>query len=822
MALLGGATFRQLTAGGNHTCGLTVAGVAWCWGRDDWGQLGNGVNANDQVNPTPVDTTGALPDHYSALTAGFIHSCGLTGAGTAWCWGTDDRGRLGNGGTSGQQNSPSPVDMAPLSGATFSSVTAAEGQSCGVTGAGVAWCWGNDDDGQLGNGAISGDQVSPNPVDASGLPGGTTFTEISAKSISTCGLTAAGTVWCWGNDDIGQLGNGATSGDQSSPSPVDTSVLPLGTTFTALSDEVHSCGLTGSGTVYCWGKDDNGQAGNGAISGVQPSPGPVDASNLPPGTAFTAVVNGDNHSCGLTGSGTAWCWGPDDNGRLGNGSVSGDQPSPSPVDMAPLAGAVFTALTAGSAHTCGLSGAGTAFCWGNDDVGQLGNGAVAGDQPSPGPVDMAPVSGATFTALAAGDRHTCGLTDAGTAYCWGDDSQGQLGDGAPSNDQASPSPVDMAPLGAARFTALAGGGLHTCGSGSGTAWCWGEDDDGQLGNGAIAGDQLSPSQVDMAALGGATFTTVATGFVHSCGVTGAGTAFCWGSDGFGRLGNGAGPTADQASPSAVDFGELPAGTTYGEPAPGFIHSCGLTTTGTAACWGNDTGGRLGNGAAAIDDEPSPTLVDLGVAITVADRTAAAASMVTFTAVAQGVGPVSYAWTRNGTPIPGETHPTLTFTVAPADHGAVYAATVTNAFASSANDGGTLFRAPAGSAASSAAAARACADGGGGRRGAGSDGRGGRHRCGHRDRDGPGDRRRRPRGLEWRVGLRRRRRRAHVRAGRPRPRRLGRGRGDRDPRGRRASRGHGDRHLRPGHGDRNRDRAACRRRRRPGGPRRCGL
>jgi hypothetical protein len=208
--------------------------------------------------------------------------------------------------------------------------------------------------------------------------------------------------------------------------------------------------VTTTGGAYCWGENATGQLGNGS-SGFATSaliPSPVDVAELPAGTRFASIEGGTNHTCAITVTGATYCWGADSGGQLGNGpGLTSQQNRPSPVDLSGLpAGATFVALATpketSAQHTCAVAETGVAYCWGNDANGVLGNGA-AGASPSPTRVDVAGLpAGATWTELSAGRNSTCGLTAAGTAWCWGSDSSGQLGNGtSPASVQQSPSEV---------------------------------------------------------------------------------------------------------------------------------------------------------------------------------------------------------------------------------------------------------------------------------------------------------------------------------------------------------------------------------------------
>jgi alpha-tubulin suppressor-like RCC1 family protein len=295
----------------------------------------------------------------NAISA-LYHTCALTTSGAAKCWGRGANGQLGNGATG---DSNTPVDVSGMSSGVIA-ISAGGHHTCALTTSGAAKCWGKGANGQLGNGA-TGD--SNTPVDVSGMSSG--VVAISAGAYHTCALTTSGAAKCWGFGANGQLGNGAT-GD--SNTPVGVSGMSSGVIAIAGVDE-HTCALTTSGAAKCWGLGTNGQLGNGATGD---SNTPVDVSGMSSGVI--AISAGGDHTCALTTSGAAKCWGLGANGQLGNGAT-GD--SNTPVDVSGMSSGVV-AISAGAFYTCALTTSGAAKCWGLGANGQLGNGAT-GDSNTP-------------------------------------------------------------------------------------------------------------------------------------------------------------------------------------------------------------------------------------------------------------------------------------------------------------------------------------------------------------------------------------------------------------------------------------------------------
>ncbi|GIE72882.1 hypothetical protein Apa02nite_089900 [Actinoplanes palleronii] len=606
----------QVTVGGSHSCGLGSDGTAYCWGQGANGQLGNGDTA-DQLAPVAVDGPAGVT--FTRLTAASNHTCGLGDDGTAYCWGQGLFGQLGNGGTADRLT---PVAVDAPAGVTFTQLTAATNHSCGLGDDGSAYCWGNNSNYQLGNGGqlgAGGSYTLPTPVLVNAPAAGVTFTQLTAGSTYTCGLGSDSTAYCWGQSGDGQLGIGGGSTTQASPVAVDA---PAGVTFTQLSagSGGPTCGVGDDGQAYCWGFNAAGQLGNGDTE-TQYSPMAV---NAPAGVTFTHVSAASNYSCGLAGDGGAYCWGSNDSGQLGDGSTA-DKLSPVAVD-AP-SGVTFTQLDAGYTNACGLGSDDAVYCWGTNDHGQLGDGGTTNQSspvavplfapasspsptPSPSPsATPSPAPGGSVSPpvaqLAAGDYHTCALSDDDQAYCWGAGTSGQLGDGATVSRSH---PVAVSAPAGVTFTQLTAGWTHTCGLGSDdAAYCWGSNLRGELGvEGAT--NRLTPAAVSAPA--GVTFTQVTTREDHTCGLGSDTTAYCWGPNTRGELG--VGDTAPRSVPVAVS---APAGVTFTQLTAGWFHTCGLGDDAKAYCWGANGYSQLGVGDTTNRSIPVAVSAPAGVTFT---------------------------------------------------------------------------------------------------------------------------------------------------------------------------------------------------------------
>lgn len=343
---------------------------------------------------------------WAQVASGESHTCGVTTAGEAYCWGAGDRGQLGNGSTEARLT-PAPVS----GGLVFEVVSAGSEYTCGVTVTGAAYCWGKGDRGQLGDGSTA-DRLAP--VRVIGAPA---FVSIATGRTHTCAVTAAGDAYCWGLGAQGRLGNGSTTDH---PTPV---LVSGNHAFDAIGTGYwHSCGLTAQRQGLCWGGGGSGQLGTGSAAN-QLTPTLVSGS-----LTWAEISAGIAHTCGVTAEGGGYCWGFGSDGRLGNtGAVSDVVQAPVPVSGA----LTFSTISAGVQHSCGLTTSGDAYCWGDGTLGQLGEGATV-HRFSPVPVS----GGLTFAAISA-SWHSCAVTPAGEAYCWGGGSVGQLGNGS-TEDQLTP------------------------------------------------------------------------------------------------------------------------------------------------------------------------------------------------------------------------------------------------------------------------------------------------------------------------------------------------------------------------------------------------
>ncbi len=351
------------------------------------------------------------------------------------------------------------------------------------------------------------------------------------------------------------------------------------------SGESHTCGIRG-GRVYCWGNDTLGQLGDGTAGGVRATPAPIKSN----ASDWTSVSAGVFHTCAVR-AGRVACWGDDGAGQLGDGTAGGVRASPA---MIKSNATDWTSVSAGSDFTCAVR-SGRVACWGKDNLGQLGDGSAgATPDPTPGLIQ----SGATdWKSVSAGSNHACAVRS-GRIACWGYDDNGQLGDGTPG---AMPDPTPgLIQSGATDWRSVSAGGNHTCAVRSGRIACWGYDGNGQLGDGsATNAPDPTPGLIKSNATD---WKSVSADRYHTC-ATRAGRVACWGDDGNGQLGDGTALDAPDPTPGFIQSSV----TDWTSVSAGGTHTCALRAT-RAACWGEDTSGQLGDGTANPGADPVPTLV----------------------------------------------------------------------------------------------------------------------------------------------------------------------------------------------------------------------
>jgi alpha-tubulin suppressor-like RCC1 family protein len=614
------AAEATIAVGGLHTCGVLNSGQVQCWGSNDQGQLGNGTVITS-TNPVTVPGISTA----TAITAGNTHTCSLLADTTVRCWGLAANGQVGDGtfgATSGdlkqqpQRRTPVTVvkDSTNVALSGVASIAAGGFHTCAAMTDGTVRCWGDDGMGQLGDGKPGA--RSAFPVTVANL---SNVTAVSLGEFDSCALKSDGTMWCWGHNGFGELGDGTTT-NRSVPVKVaglpDPTVNPVVALTTGYGN---TCALLQDNTAKCWGENNFGQLGydtphqNGDATKpmvpsltpqtVQGATGPMPLPPTPQPHAdqqnIVAISAGQFHTCALVSAGTIRCWGEGGRGQLGedpNPFARGINDSTYAVDVQGLSGSA-TAVTAGGFHSCAAI-AGTMQCWGYNFYGQLGSSAPQ----STVPVQVTALSGATQ--VSAGTAFACALVNADTKnkpVCWGDNSTGELGAGMTD----AKSSIRTAVSGIPSASALDAGNGFACAipAGSNTPQCWGHNLDGELGNGTTVDSSTPVTVSGLTTAAGINAGGASDGTERgvTCAATTDQKVSCWGRNANGELGNNT--TTDSSTPVAVQNNTNPDFTTDPTLAvltgvtsvvTGGSHACALATDTTVWCWGANGNGELGD------------------------------------------------------------------------------------------------------------------------------------------------------------------------------------------------------------------------------------
>jgi alpha-tubulin suppressor-like RCC1 family protein/endonuclease/exonuclease/phosphatase family metal-dependent hydrolase len=332
-----------VSAGGESSCEVRADSTAWCWGNNPYGQVGDGT-AKDRVRPRRVVSA---TDDWTSISSGGSTTCGIRADKSLWCWGVNHRGQLGIG-EGPRRFSPQQVG----DDHDWSAVSTSWTHTCGVRTDGTAWCWGDNHRGQLGHGSTKQRFV---PVQ---VGSGTSWDSITTGGWHTCATRTDGSAWCWGQGVFGQLGDGGSS----------TRLSPVRVSSTLRFERLtagwsSTCGLDDQGAAWCWGINDQGQLGDGT---TQLRRTPVAVAG---GHRFVSLSMGDGSACGVDQAGSLWCWGANRYGQLG---VAQDGVARAPVQAA--GDQTWSAIDVGWYHACAVAVDRTVSCWGNNEQGQLGLG----------------------------------------------------------------------------------------------------------------------------------------------------------------------------------------------------------------------------------------------------------------------------------------------------------------------------------------------------------------------------------------------------------------------------------------------------------------
>ena len=566
----GGRKAVSVSLYSDHACALLDDSSVMCWGRNDYGKLGDGTstqrNTPVQVNAFPTNTTPI------SVAVGSHHSCAMLNIGDVSCWG---EGTFGQNGDGSSTNRPSPGRTSGFgAGKLALAVSSGDHHICAMLDSGEVACWGDGGSGRLGNGASSRKYT---PTLTSSFGEGRIVTSLSVGSYHACAVLDSGQISCWGAGADGRLGNGETS-NQANPGLTKT----LGPSVSSLAvGRDHSCALLGNGSVACWG---SARLGDGQTSG---SSAPVLVSSFGAGRTAVQISSGTQGSCALLDNGSVSCWGHGSN--LGN-EFSAFVPSPTLTgDFG--AGRTAVDLSLGGSHSCAVLDNGSVACWGTNLFGELGNSTIDSGNPKPS-LTGSFGAGRTAVSVTTGVDHSCALLDNGSVSCWGRNQGGQLGTGD-AFDTIRSSPTLIAPFDSGRFAVeISAGRWHTCALlDNGQVSCWGKGSLGQLGHGNIWSSTVPLTITHSGGISNA--VSISAGYEHSCALLSNGSAMCWGSNNNGALGIG-----DAASNSHVYAVMVPPSLDANRKVVDIIagndRTCVLYDNQSVACTGKGDGGQIGN------------------------------------------------------------------------------------------------------------------------------------------------------------------------------------------------------------------------------------
>ncbi len=529
------ANYQRMSSSGNSYHNFEIRnGTLWGWGRNLFGEIGDGTAGTQRNSPVQIGTD----NKWVTVATGGMHTLALKADGTLWSWGYNGNGQLGNGTTT---NKTTPTQVG--TDTKWTCVVAGSQSSLALKADGTLWAWGYNNSGQVGDGTTV-NKTAPVQIGTD-----TKWTSISAGNSHALALKADGTLWAWGANNANQVGDGTTTNRLA---PVQIGVESKWTNISA--GYQFNLALKADGTLWSWGYNANGQLGIGTTTS-QSAPIQVGADN-----SWVTISAGEAFATALKANGTCWTWGTNANGQLGDGTTVGKS---SPIQMG--TDNKWVSVFAGAVHTLALKADGTLWTWGANASGQIGDGTTV-QKTNPVQIKGAPdewVSTSSF------EYNNFGLKANGALWAWGNNDKGQLGDGTMLNRST---PVQIGSD--TKWISIAAGKNHTLGlKADGTLWAWGTNSFGELGDGTTI-NRSTPVQIGT----DTNWQGIYASWTFTFALKADGTLWACGSNNFGQLGLGNTINNNTLVQIGTD-------NTWVTAACGVGHTLGIKSNGTLWTWG---------------------------------------------------------------------------------------------------------------------------------------------------------------------------------------------------------------------------------------------
>ena len=539
----------SISASTSHSMALKADGTLWAWGLNQFGEVGDGTQLTRQA-PVKIGTG----DNWVAMSTGQGFSMGLKADGTLYTWGNNGKGQLGDG-TNLQKSSPGLMSVSDIE--TWLMIVAGANHTLGIKENGTLWAWGLNTAGQLGDGTLT-QRNSPVQIGTDN-----NWISVSAGYYFSMGLKADGTLWTWGENSLyGQLGDGTTI-NKNTPAKIGNEK------WISISAGNDFClAIRYDGTLWGWGRNNNGQLGDGTLSHKN---SPIQLSFEP----WVAIATGSTHSMGLKPNGSLWTWGFNTSGQLADGTNNTQRNYPLLIGYHSWV-SISTGSTAMHAHA--IKSDGSLWGWGYNNNGQIGNNSGANFN-----FHFRIGTENNWLTIAEGGYHSLGIKAGGTLWTWGYDGYGQLGDTYTYNHTNIPAQVGSD----TRWIAVSAGLFHSMGLKSDrSTYCpAGYNNYGQLGDGTTT---TRTSMVPLPVNEG-NWVIIEAGFYHTSGLKSNGSIWAWGSNAYGQLGDSS--TIEKRAPVLISKNS-----SWTSLAVGYYHTLAIQSNGTLWAWGRNDYGQLGDGS----------------------------------------------------------------------------------------------------------------------------------------------------------------------------------------------------------------------------------